>query len=190
MARVGKLSFDRGTVDTPCFMPIGTNACIKSLSMSEMHLLGAQIILGNTYHLWIKPDMEVMHKAGGLHNFNTWQGPILTDSGGFQAWSLSKIRTFTEAGVEFVIPKSGQKRFLSPEKSMQIQYNFGSTIALVLDEPLDAEVDHAEAKRAMYRTQRWAERSKKEWQRLEDSQSKEKDIQELEKILLELDALG
>jgi queuine tRNA-ribosyltransferase len=160
LARTGQLNFDRGTVQTPIFMPIGTLGSIKSLTMAEMELMEATIILGNTYHLWLQPGVEIIEKFGGLHKFGTWQGPILTDSGGFQAFSLSKIRKFTEEGVTFRVAKSGEKRFLSPEVSMQIQTTLGSDIALVLDECLPAEVNHRQAKDAMYRTERWARRSK------------------------------
>lgn len=167
-ARTGTLNLPHGNVQTPIFMPIGTLASIKSLTMSEVEELGAQIILGNTYHLWLKPGMEVIQKAGGLHKFGTWNGPILTDSGGFQAFSLAKIRKFTEEGVRFKVPASGEERFLSPEISMQIQTTIGSDIALVLDEALSAEVNEMEARRAMQRTRRWAERSKNEFERLRE----------------------
>jgi queuine tRNA-ribosyltransferase len=160
LARTGQLNFDRGVVQTPIFMPIGTLGSIKSLTMAEMEQMQATIILGNTYHLWLQPNMPIIEGFGGLHNFGTWQGPILTDSGGFQAFSLSKIRKFTEEGVTFRVAKSGEKRFLSPEVSMQIQTTLGSDIALVLDECLPAEITHRQAKDAMYRTQRWAKRSK------------------------------
>jgi queuine tRNA-ribosyltransferase len=134
--------------------------------MDEMRTLDAKIILGNTYHLWLQPGLDVLQAAGGLHKFNTWDRPILTDSGGFQAFSLSKIRKFTEDGVTFKVVKSGEKRFLSPEVSMQIQTVFGSDIALVLDEALAAEVSEFTAKKAMERTFRWAKRSQAEFERL------------------------
>jgi queuine tRNA-ribosyltransferase len=165
-ARSGVVKLPHGEVNTPVFMPIGTLGSIKSLTMSEMHQLGAQIILGNTYHLWLQPGLEVLESAKGLHKFNTWDKPILTDSGGFQAFSLSKIRQFTEDGVTFKVPKSGDKKFLSPEISMQIQTVFGSDIALVLDEALAAEVTENEAKLAMERTFRWAKRSRDEFESL------------------------
>ena len=167
-ARTGSLNLPNGIVQTPIFMPIGTLASIKSLTMEEVHEVGAQIILGNTYHLWLKPGIEVIQKAGGLHKFGTWDGPILTDSGGFQAFSLAKIRKFTEEGVKFKVPSSGEEKFLSPEVSMQIQTTIGSDISLVLDEALSAEVTEKEAKRAMYRTRRWAERSKNEFEKLRE----------------------
>ena len=181
-ARLGTVQLARGTVQTPVFMPIGTVATVKSLTNLELEKLGFEIILGNTYHLWLKPDLKIMeaskwtrpitnplindNRESGLHSFQGWQRPILTDSGGFQAWSLSKIRKFTEAGVSFKVPTTGDTRFLSPEVSMQIQTVLGSDIALVLDECLDADVSLREAKRAMYRTRRWAERSQIEFERL------------------------
>ncbi len=173
-ARTGVLNFDRGQVKTPVFMPIGTVGSVKGLTMSELEKLGAGIILGNTYHLWLKPDMEIMKEFGGLHNFNTWKGPILTDSGGFQAFSLSKIRKFTEEGVKFRVPSSGEKRFLSPEISMQIQTTLGSDIALVLDECLPAEVTYKQAKLALFRTHRWAIRSKAEFDKLQSTDESHK----------------
>ena len=166
-ARTGVLNFDRGQVKTPVFMPIGTVGSVKGLMMDEMNRLGAGIILGNTYHLWLKPGMEVIKSFDGLHKFNTWKGPILTDSGGFQAFSLSKIRKFTEEGVTFRVPSSGEKKFLSPEISMEIQTNLGSDIALVLDECLPAEVTYKQAKSALFRTHRWAIRSKEAFNKLQ-----------------------
>jgi queuine tRNA-ribosyltransferase len=184
MARTGTVKLARGEVRTPVFMPIGTVASVKSLNCLDLERIGFEIILGNTYHLWLKPDLEIFKaskwcreiqnplihntRESGLHSFQSWQKPILTDSGGFQAWSLSKMRKFTEAGVKFKIPSNGDVRFLSPEISMQIQTTMGSDIALVLDECLDAEVTEKEAKRAMHRTLRWAERSQIEFERLRD----------------------
>jgi queuine tRNA-ribosyltransferase len=190
MARRGEVKLPNGTVQTPVFMPIGTLGTVKSLTKFDLEKIGFEIILGNTYHLWLKPDMETFEKCGefwkqnkntsrpsdtllqegltlgNLHRFQSWNRPILTDSGGFQAWSLSKIRKFTEEGVKFKVPDTGDIRFLSPEISMQIQTTFGSDIALVLDEALSAEVTEKEARRAMYRTRRWAERSQQEFERL------------------------
>jgi len=165
-ARNGILSLPHGEVLTPIFMPIGTVGTVKSLTYEDLNQLEAQIILGNTYHLWLRPDLEIMQSAGGLHSFSRWDKPILTDSGGFQAFSLTKIRKFTEEGVRFQSHLNGETRFLSPEKSMQIQTIIGSDIALVLDECLPAEVDHKRAKEAMERTARWAKRSKDEFERL------------------------
>jgi queuine tRNA-ribosyltransferase len=181
-ARLGTVKLARGNVQTPVFMPIGTVATVKSITCFELEKIGFEIILGNTYHLWLKPDLDILNNSkwtrpminplisksreSGLHSFQSWQRPILTDSGGFQAWSLSKTRKFTEEGVKFKVPTSGETRFLSPEVSMQIQTVLGSDIALVLDECLDADVTEREAKRAMHRTQRWAQRSKLEFEKL------------------------
>ena len=165
-ARAGLLTLAHGQVQTPIFMPIGTQGTVKSLTQSEIEQAGAQIILGNTYHLWLRPDTDVLEQAGGLHKFSNWDRPILTDSGGFQAFSLAKIRKFTEAGVTFRSHLNGEKRFLSPEESMRIQTAIGSDIALVLDECLEAEVSKSKAKQAMLRTRRWAERSHAEFYRL------------------------
>ena len=165
-ARRGILTLPNGIIQTPVFMPIGTVGSIKGITMGEMEKLDAQIILGNTYHLWLKPGLKVLESAGGLHKFNTWKRPILTDSGGFQAFSLSKIRKFKEEGVTFKVPSNGEKRFLSPEISMEIQTTLGSDIALVLDECLPATATFNQAKNAMNRTRRWAERSQIEFERL------------------------
>jgi queuine tRNA-ribosyltransferase len=171
-ARTGKLNFGRGQVLTPVFMPIGTVGSVKGLTMDELERVGAGIILGNTYHLWLKPGTDIIDSYEGLHNFNTWKGPILTDSGGFQAFSLSKIRKFTEEGVTFTVPATGDKKFLSPEVSMQIQTSLGSDIALILDECLPAEVTHKQAEAAMKRTIRWSKRSIDEFKRLQDPNEK------------------
>ena len=165
-ARTGQVSLARGTVQTPVFMPIGTVGSVKTLSKFDLDKLSAEIILGNTYHLWLKPGLETIKSAKGIHNFVSWNKPMLTDSGGFQAFSLSKLRKFTEEGVKFRVDKSGEKKFLSPEVSMQIQTILGSDIALVLDQCLEAEVGIEDARRAMLRTRRWAERSKIEFDRL------------------------
>jgi queuine tRNA-ribosyltransferase len=165
-ARVGVVKLPHGEVLTPIFMPIGTQGTVKSLTFNDLENLNAQIILGNTYHLWLRPDLDVLGQAGGLHYFSSWQKPILTDSGGFQAFSLTKIRKFTEEGVDFRSHINGEKRFLSPEISMKIQNIIGSDIALVLDECLPAETTYEIARKAMERTRRWAERSQIEFEKL------------------------
>lgn len=168
LARSGKVTLPHGIALTPGFMSIGTAGSVKSLTNTDLKNLGAQIILGNTYHLWLKPGTEVIKQAGGLHKFNGYDGPILTDSGGFQAFSLGAIRKFSEEGVTFTVPKSGEKRFLSPEISMQIQTILGTDVCLVLDELLPAEVDEKQAKDAMNRTFRWAKRSQDEFLKLKN----------------------
>lgn len=165
-ARAGVVKLPHGEVKTPIFMPIGTQGTVKSLSRDELEKLGSQIILGNTYHLWLRPDLDVLQSAGGLHKFSSWEKPILTDSGGFQAFSLAKIRKFSEEGVTFSSHLNGEKRFLSPEESMRIQTVIGSDIALVLDECLPAEISKVEARRAMIRTRNWAERSRDAFEKL------------------------
>ncbi len=160
LARSGVLHLSRGDIPTPYFMTIGTLGTVKGLTVWDLGKLDSSIILGNTYHLWLRPGLEVIQGAGGLHGFNNWNKPILTDSGGFQAFSLSKFRRFTEEGVFFQDTLKGSKHFLSPEISMGIQTVLGSDIALVLDECLEAEVSYNQAKAAMQRTRRWAQRCK------------------------------
>ena len=159
-ARRGQLVFERGTVQTPAFMPVGTYGTVKGMTPEEVRETGAQILLGNTFHLWLRPGQEVMRAHGDLHDFMNWQGPILTDSGGFQVFSLGHIRKITEAGVHFRHPINGEKIFLDPEKSMEIQYDLGSDIVMIFDEctPYPAEFDVA--KRSMELSLRWAKRSK------------------------------
>jgi queuine tRNA-ribosyltransferase len=172
MARSGIVSLSNGDTITPAFMSIGTAGSVKSLTVMDLERLGASIILGNTYHLWLKPDLEVLHIAGGLHKFGGWKRPILTDSGGFQAFSLGAIRKMDERGVTFKVPSSGEMRHLTPEKSMLIQRVIGSDVSLVLDELLPAEADYKTARDAMMRTRRWAERSKDEYNKLLDIEYK------------------
>jgi queuine tRNA-ribosyltransferase len=180
-ARTGKLTFAHGTVQTPVFMGIGTAGSVKGLDYKDLIKLNAQIILGNTYHLWLRPGMEVIQKAGGLHEFIHWDRPILTDSGGFQAFSLNKIRKFSDEGVFFDSQVDGQKRFLSPEISMAIQTIIGSDIALVLDECLPAEVTEETAKSAMNRTFAWAKRSKDAFEKFRLQNPSSNDLENLEK---------
>ena len=154
-ARVGILRLRRGVIHTPCFMPVGTHATVKALSPKELKEMGAEIILANTYHLWLRPGEEVIQKAGGLHRFMGWEGPILTDSGGFQVFSLPKYRKITEEGVWFTSHIDGSKRFLSPKKAMEIQQALGSDIVMPLDHcpPIPAERELLE--QAVERTLRW-----------------------------------
>jgi queuine tRNA-ribosyltransferase len=160
-ARRGQLQFDRGRVQTPVFMPVGTYGSVKSLTPEELTGLGAEIILGNTFHLLLRPGMEVMQAHGDLHGFMHWQGPILTDSGGFQVFSLGDLRKITEQGVTFQSPVNGSRIFMGPEESMQIQRQLGSDIVMIFDECTPYPVSVDEAADSMRLSLRWAERSKK-----------------------------
>ena len=159
-ARRGQLKTAHGAIDTPAFMPVGTQGSVKGVSPRELRELNAQIILGNTYHLFVRPGLDVIKHFGGLHNFMSWDGPILTDSGGYQIFSLAKLRKITEDGVEFQNHIDGARAFISPEIAMEIQAALGSDIAMVLDEcvPYPCEYDYA-AKSAELTT-RWAKRCK------------------------------
>lgn len=159
-ARLGTLTTAHGKIETPIFMPVGTQGSVKTLHPDDLENLGAQIILGNTYHLNIRPGMDVMEKMGGLHKFSSWDKPILTDSGGFQVWSLSKLNKITEEGVEFASHLDGARMMLSPEISMQIQATLGSDIAMLFDEcpPYPCDKDYAANSLAL--TTRWGKRCK------------------------------
>ncbi|MBR9856510.1 MAG: tRNA guanosine(34) transglycosylase Tgt [Gammaproteobacteria bacterium] len=159
-ARRGRLIFDRGVVETPAFMPVGTYGTVKGMTPEEVADTGAQILLGNTFHLWVRPGQEVMKLHGDLHDFMNWQGPILTDSGGFQVFSLGDIRKITEEGVHFRNPVNGDKIFLSPEVSMEIQYDLGSDVVMIMDECTPYPATWEEAKKSMEMSLRWAKRSR------------------------------
>jgi len=161
-ARRGKLTFERGEVQTPAFMPVGTYGTVKAMTPEEVSGLGAQIILGNTFHLAITPGTEVIEAHGDLHDFMHWQGPILTDSGGFQVFSLGAMRKISEEGVDFRSPKNGDKIFMGPEESMQIQMKLGSDIVMIFDECTPYPADKATADQSMQLSLRWAKRSKAE----------------------------
>src|SRR4029077_5756897 len=163
-ARRGRLTTAHGVIDTPAFMPVGTQGSVKGVSPRELRELNAQIVLGNTYHLFVRPGLDVIKHFSGLHNFMSWDGPILTDSGGYQIFSLVKLRKITEDGVEFQNHIDGARAFISPEIAMQIQAALGGDIAMVLDEcvPYPCEYDYA-AKSAEL-TARWAKRCR-EWKR-------------------------
>ena len=159
-ARRGELRFDRGTVQTPAFMPVGTYGTVKGMLPRDIHAIGAEIILGNTFHLWLRPGTDIIKAHGDLHDFTQWQGPILTDSGGFQVFSLGKLRKITEEGVKFQSPVDGSRVFLSPEESMRIQRDLGSDIVMIFDECTPYPATHAEADTSMQLSLRWAKRSK------------------------------
>lgn len=159
-ARRGCLSVARGTVQTPAFMPVGTYGAVKSLAPEEVRALGAEIILGNTFHLWLRPGLEVIAAHGGLHRFIGWEGPILTDSGGFQVWSLGALRKISEEGVAFASPVNGDRLFLTPEESMRIQYVLNADIVMVFDECTAWPSTFEAAQASMELSLRWAARSR------------------------------
>ncbi|WP_439107765.1 tRNA guanosine(34) transglycosylase Tgt [Congregibacter sp.] len=159
-ARRSRLLFDRGVVETPAFMPVGTYGTVKGMLPRDVEALGAQIILGNTFHLWLRPGTEVIAAHGDLHDFMQWQGPILTDSGGFQVFSLGEMRKISEEGVAFRSPVDGDKVFLDPEKSMAIQRALGSDIVMIFDECTPYPASHDEAAKSMELSLRWAKRSR------------------------------
>jgi queuine tRNA-ribosyltransferase len=159
-ARRGRLEFSRGVVETPAFMPVGTYGTVKAMTPEELESIGAQIILGNTFHLMLRPGAPVIRAHGGLHGFMNWRGPILTDSGGFQVFSLASRRKLTEEGVHFRSPVDGSEVFLSPELSMQVQRDLGSDIAMVFDECTPYPATEREARASMELSLRWAARSR------------------------------
>ena len=160
-ARLGRLVTAHGAIDTPVFMPVGTYGTVKAMSPAELREVGAQIVLGNTFHLWLRPGLDVIAAHGGLHRFMAWEGPLLTDSGGFQVFSLGALRNITEDGVKFRSPVNGDACFLSPEESMRIQRVLDSDIAMVFDECTPYPAALEEARDSMQMSVRWAERSKR-----------------------------
>jgi len=172
-ARRGRLTLNHGVVETPIFMPVGTYGTVKGVMPQSLHEMGAQIILGNTFHLWMRPGLDVMQQFGGLHRFESWNKPILTDSGGFQVWSLGEMRKISEEGVKFASPVNGDKLFLTPEISMQIQTTLNSDIVMQFDEctPYDTKghiTTESEARLSMELSLRWASRCIAEFGRLEN----------------------
>ena len=159
-AGAGTLTLPHGTVRTPAFMPVGTHGAVRGLSMEEVRRTGAQIVLGNTYHLHLRPGEEVVRALGGLQKFTTWNAPMLTDSGGFQVFSLAELRRITEEGVTFKSPIDGSMRMITPEKSMEIQYALGADIAMAFDHVVPGQSDHATALDGLERTLRWLDRCK------------------------------
>jgi queuine tRNA-ribosyltransferase len=157
-ARRGRLTTAHGTIETPAFMPVGTQGSVKGVSPRELRELGAQIVLGNTYHLFVRPGLDVIRTCGGLHRFMNWDGPILTDSGGYQIFSLAKLRKITEEGVQFQNHLDGSPAFISPEIAMEIQATLGSDVAMVLDECPPWPCEYNYAARSLEMTHRWAQR--------------------------------
>jgi queuine tRNA-ribosyltransferase len=173
LARRGRMTLNHGVVETPIFMPVGTYGTVKGVTPRSLAEMGAQIILGNTFHLWMRPGLDVVKQFGGLHRFEQWTKPILTDSGGFQVWSLGEMRKISEEGVKFASPVNGDKLFLTPEISMQIQTLLNSDIVMQFDEctPYDTKghvTTEAEARVSMELSRRWALRCKAEFARLEN----------------------
>jgi queuine tRNA-ribosyltransferase len=159
-ARRGRMKFERGTVETPAFMPVGTLGTVKGMTPEEVEQTGAQICLGNTFHLMLRPGTSIIQQHGDLHDFMHWNKPILTDSGGFQVFSLGELRKITEEGVTFRSPINGEKILLTPEKSMQVQRELGSDIVMIFDECTPFPATQSEARKSMELSLRWAERSK------------------------------
>lgn len=167
-ARLGKIHTSHGVINTPIFMPVGTQATVKSMTSEDLEEMDANIILGNTYHLYLRPGQEIMEKAGGLHNFMNWDRPILTDSGGFQVFSLNDLRKITEEGVEFCSHLDGSRHFMSPEKSIDMQNTIGADIIMCFDECAPADADYEYTKKSMEMTTRWAKRCKDAHKRPDD----------------------
>jgi queuine tRNA-ribosyltransferase len=165
-ARGGALSLSHGVVQTPIFMPVGTYGSVKAVSSADLDAVGAQIVLGNTFHLWLRPGLDVMKAHGGLHSFMNWTKPILTDSGGFQVWSLGDLRKISEEGVAFQSPVNGDKLFLTPEESMRIQAVLNSDIVMVFDECTAYPSTRDQTAESMRLSMRWAKRSKEEFRAL------------------------
>ncbi len=175
-ARTGRLMLAHGDVETPVFMPVGTYGTVKAMTPDELIDLGAEIVLGNTFHLWLRPGLDVIAAHQGLHRFMGWTRPLLTDSGGFQVFSLGKLRKISEDGVQFASPINGDRLFLTPEESMRIQHTLDSDIAMVFDECTPYQIDdriaaHSEAADSMRLSLRWAQRSASEFNRLRTSNS-------------------
>ena len=169
-ARVGELEFRRGIVRTPAFMPVGTYGTVKSVTPEEVAADGADIILGNTFHLMLRPGTEIIRKHGGLHEFMNWHGPILTDSGGFQVFSLAAMRKLSEEGVTFQSPVNGDTVFLTPEKSMEVQHDLNSDVTMIFDECTPYPAAESEARESMELSLRWAARSRVRFDELKEAE--------------------
>src|SRR6266704_3260044 len=170
-ARTGRLALPHGTVDTPCFMPVGTQGTVRALSPADLKSVGAQIVLANTYHLHVRPGEDVVAKLGRLHRFMAWDRPLLTDSGGFQVFSLDGFREVREDGVEFQSHVDGGRRTLTPERAVEIQWRLGADIAMAFDHVAPGAADEATARDALDRTLRWLERCAKRHRELSDSRT-------------------
>ncbi len=168
-ARRGRLTLAHGTVDTPVFMPVGTYGAVKGMAPDELQEIGAQIVLGNTFHLWLRPGLDAIRAHGGLHRFMGWDKPILTDSGGFQVFSLGDLRKISEDGVKFVSPLNGDRLFLTPEESMRIQHALNSDIVMIFDECTPYPANFEQTADSMRLSLRWAQRSRDEHDRLGNS---------------------
>jgi queuine tRNA-ribosyltransferase len=169
-ARRGAMSFRRGSIKTPAFMPVGTYGTVKSVTPEEVAADGAEIILGNTFHLMLRPGTEIIRAHGGLHEFMNWDRPILTDSGGFQVFSLAAMRKLSEEGVRFQSPVNGDEVFLSPERSMEVQHDLNADISMIFDECTPYPATEQEARESMQLSLRWAERSRKRFDELKASE--------------------
>ena len=168
-ARCGSLNFRRGTVQTPAFMPVGTYGTVKSVTPEEVAASGAEILLGNTFHLMLRPGTEIIRKHGGLHEFMNWGGPILTDSGGFQVFSLAAMRKLSEEGVQFQSPVNGDEVFLTPEKSIEVQHDLNADVTMIFDECTPYPASESEARESMELSLRWAGRSRQRFDELCDA---------------------
>ncbi len=167
-ARAGRLVLPHGTIETPCFMPVGTQGTVRALSPADLRAAGAGLVLANTYHLHVRPGEDVIAKLGGLHRFMAWEGPLLTDSGGFQVFSLEGFRKVSEEGVEFQSHVDGGRRFLTPERATEIQWTLGADIAMAFDHVVPGGADEAAARDALERTMRWLERCARRHRELAD----------------------
>lgn len=167
-ARRGRVSFPRGSIETPAFMPVGTYGTVKAMTPEDLEGLGADIILGNTFHLLLRPGPDIVRAHGGLHGFMNWDKPILTDSGGFQVWSLTERRKLSEEGVEFAAPTDGHKVMLTPEVSLKMQHALGSDIQMIFDECTNYPASVEEARRSMGLSLRWAQRSRDQFDALDN----------------------
>jgi queuine tRNA-ribosyltransferase len=170
MARCGRIGFQRGTVRTPAFMPVGTYGAVKSVTTGEVRASGADMILGNTFHLMLRPGTEVVRKHGGLHEFMNWAGPILTDSGGFQVFSLAEMRKLSEEGVTFRSPIDGDRILLTPERSMEVQHELNADVTMIFDECTPYPASMSEARESMELSLRWARRSRDRFDELKSAE--------------------